>query len=60
MVLGYKPVDKPIIPRRSFFDKDQILGLTGRFNGQRQPTVCRLTSNYDLTIVPLRLTEAIN
>jgi hypothetical protein len=32
MVLGFKPVDKPIIPRRSFFDKDHFLGPTGRFN----------------------------
>lgn len=27
-VLDYKPVDKPILPRRSFFEKDQILVLT--------------------------------
>jgi hypothetical protein len=29
MVLGFEPVDKPIIPRRSFFDKGYFLALTG-------------------------------
>jgi len=32
MVLGFKPVDKPIIPRRSFFDKAYFLGYTGMFS----------------------------
>src|SRR4051812_40856681 len=32
MVLGFEPVHKPIIPRRSFFDKVQILVLTGMFS----------------------------
>ncbi len=32
MVLGFEPVDKPIIPRRSFFDKGDFLALTGMFS----------------------------
>jgi hypothetical protein len=32
MVLGVEPLDKPIIPRRSFFDKGDFLALTGMFS----------------------------
>jgi hypothetical protein len=29
--LGFEPLDKPIIPRRSFFGKVHFLALTGMF-----------------------------
>jgi hypothetical protein len=32
MVLGFEPVDKSIIPRRSFFDKGHFLSYTGMFS----------------------------
>ncbi|MDF2713235.1 MAG: hypothetical protein K0R28_160 [Paenibacillus sp.] len=40
MVLGFEPVDKPIIPGRSFFGKGDFLVLTGMFNAARRP-FCR-------------------
>lgn len=38
MVLGFEPVDKPIIPRRSFFNKAHFLGYTGMFSSIVRPT----------------------
>ncbi|CAG7659029.1 hypothetical protein PAECIP111802_07282 [Paenibacillus allorhizosphaerae] len=32
MVLGFEPLDKPIIPGRSFFGKGDFLALTGMFS----------------------------
>src|SRR5258708_3050035 len=32
MVLGFDPLHKSIIPRRSFFDKPHFLSLTGMFS----------------------------
>jgi hypothetical protein len=42
--LGVEPVDKPIIPRRSFFGKGHFLALTGMFSAMtaasQQPFRC--------------------
>ncbi|MFD0681400.1 MULTISPECIES: hypothetical protein, partial [unclassified Paenibacillus] len=44
MVLGFEPLDKPIIPRRSFFDKDDFLALTGMFTLTNPGSNCLVAS----------------
>ncbi len=51
MVLGFEPVDKPIIPRRSFFDKAQFLGYTGMFSVMILPNGPKL--KYGVINVPV-------
>jgi hypothetical protein len=54
IVLGFEPLHKSIIPRRSFFDKPHFIGLTGMFN---IITRCPLASNTTSRAIPLHTAD---